>query len=102
MRTLNEENFIKIYKPNCNDCTPYPDSLLKRILGNVIWDKRDYSRIASNLLSKTIWTVLEEEEFYVIIPGILSDNKENNIGYIVTNVSYERNDIGTLQVIIDK
>ena len=56
MREISLNDFLECYKPTCNECTPYPESLLTILMGKVIWDKRDYSRIASNLTSKHIVT----------------------------------------------
>ena len=98
-KTISLETFLECYKPICNDCTPVPPSKLKEVFGDVIWDKRDYSRIGNELSRKTIWSIFEEDDKYVIISTIFTSMSNELYGYIVTEFPYRPN---SFKVIIYK
>lgn len=98
MHTVSLEDFQNCYKPICNECAVFPNGRLKDVLGEVIWDKRDYSRIASHLMSKTIWTIKRSETGYDIIAGIIQNLSHDLIGYVVTEVPYTSNDTFNLKL----
>ena len=98
--TVNE--FIECYKPICNECTPYPDNQLKEVLGPIIWDKRDYSRIAVELRSKTMWTIFEDDSSYYIVATTTHSMSNELVGYIICENPYETNDISRIKVVINK
>lgn len=102
MREISLNDFLECYKPTCNECTPYPENLLTILMGKVIWDKRDYSRIASNLTSKTIWTIFEDDSSYYIVPAITQSMSSNLVGYIVCSIPYHSNDISNVKLVINK
>lgn len=102
MREISLNDFLECCKPLCNDCTPYPEGLLTNLLGNVIWDKRDYSRIASHINSKTIWTVFEDDSSYYIVPTITQNMGSNLVGYILCSTPYHPNDISNMKLVINK
>lgn len=101
MKELSFEEF-QCYNPIENKCTPYPNNQLKCLLGPVIWDRSDYTRIASQLHSKTIWTIYQDSSSYYIIPTVTTGLSSNLVGYIVTEIPYETNNISNLKLIINK
>lgn len=102
MKILDVQEFIACYRPLCNNCTPYPNNQLKEVLGPVIWDKRDYSRISSYLNSKVIWSIFEDDSSYYIVSTVTQNMSNSLVGYIVCEESYNTNDISRLEVIINK
>lgn len=102
MNTITLQEFKDKYCPLENNITPFPQSFIKKALGNAIWDKSDYSRIASQLRDKTIWTILEDDSSYYITSTIIQNAGNELIGYVVTKIPYETNDIANIQVTIDK
>lgn len=112
MKEIDFKDFLATYCPICNTCTPYPDTLLKQALNdskedcnstnhNILWDKRDYNRIAVYLHSKKIWSVIEEAEDTAIIVPVVTQSMSNKlIGYIITDKPYESNNISNLKITI--
>ena len=99
---ITKEAFFECYQPLGNDCTPYPNNHLKEVLGPCIWDKRDYNRIASEINSKTIWTIFEDSSSYYIVSTITLHMGSSLVGYIICEIPYETNDINRLKVVINK
>lgn len=101
MKTIPLSDFIECYRPVCNNCTPYPDGVLKTALGPVIWDRRDYSRIGNELSNKSIWTIMTlGDDIYYIVAGIKLGLNQNIVGYIVTDVPYETKQTFLLKTIV--
>jgi len=103
MREITIQEFIECYRPICNDCTPFPTNFLKEQLGNVIWDKRDYSRIASHLRNRTIWTIFYNttEDNYEVVATIEQNMSSRLVGYIVTEAPYSANDVALLRFFVN-
>ena len=100
MKRLSIECFLECYEPVINTI-PSPDSILKKVLGNVIWDTREYNLLANNLNSKNIWSIWEYNDKFMIIPGI-NYQKASLYGYIITDKPYHKNDISNLSIVITK
>lgn len=101
-KEITKEEFLECYQPLCNDCTPYPNNQLKEVLGPCIWDKREYSRIASEINSKTMWTIFEDDSSYYIVSTITQHMGNSLVGYIVCETPYETNDVSRLKLVINK
>lgn len=102
MRIIDKIDFLDLYKPICNENHPFPNSYLNDELGNIVWDKREYSLLGNYISEKRIWTVSKiNKHTYEIVTGIKLSGKKELIGYIITDIAYHRNEIGNLKVIIE-
>ena len=102
MKSIDLMDFLDWYAPVCNDKIPFKHSTLTPMIGKIIWDKRDFSLLANYLGEKRLWTVNDiGNGKFTLVPGVRIRNQEDLIGFIVTEVEYNRNDIGNLKVLID-
>jgi hypothetical protein len=99
---ISQETFRENYKPVCNDCTPQAYKEIIEAFGQVLWERRDYSRIGDMLSEKRIWTIIDEGDIYRIIASIRIGLNNDIIGYIVTENPYLANNIALTNVVVKK
>lgn len=80
---------------------PYPNGVLKDILGCSVWDWRDYDKIACYLREYKIWTIWELEDEFVIAAGVFL-NQKRVMGFVVTECPYHKSQIGITKLTIEK
>lgn len=97
---LDVQEFIACYKPLCAP-VPSPNNKLKEVLGDVVIDTREYNKLANQLNSKTIWSICEFKNVFILMPGVTYPGV-SMFGYVLTDIPYHKNDIGNLKVIIPK
>ena len=97
---LDVQEFIACYKPLCAP-VPSPNNKLKEVLGDVVTDTREYNKLANQLNSKTIWSICEFKNNFILMPGVTYPGV-SMFGYVLTDIPYHKNDIGNLKVIIPK
>ena len=100
MKILDVQEFIAYYKPLCAP-VPSPNNKLKEVLGDVVIDTREYNKLANQLNSKTIWSICEFKNNFILMPGVTYPGV-SMFGYVLTDIPYHKNDIGNLKVIIPK
>lgn len=98
---LTPEEFNKRYVPMVNDKKPFPKGVLTDTLGCVFWDRRDYSMLGNYINLKSIWTVIEREDVYMIVAGIY-EGLDSAIAFVLGECPYGINEVGRTVLIINK
>lgn len=98
---LTPYDFVDMYIPICNDSRPF-DSPIKLLIGDVVWNKQDFALLGNYLGEKRIWAVNKiSDTKYEIHAGVRISDQTNLLGYIITEIPYNRNDIGVLKIEVD-
>lgn len=93
-------DFLDMYCPIDSNSLLPKGTVSEEIICKV-FDRREYKDIAHYVGNRQLWTLSKIDNKFIITTGPKIRDTQDLIGYLVTEIPFNRNDMGTLRVEFD-